>query len=38
LYRSSGYLEVPRFGYYADAPEAVHLGKTMEEPAWPSTH
>ena len=38
LYSSAGYLEVPHFGYYADAPEAVHLGKTiMEEPSCPST-
>lgn len=41
LYRSSGYAEVPRFGYYADQPTAVHLGKliaeTVEETACPST-
>lgn len=30
LYESSGYAPVPRFGYYADAPEAVHLGKVVE--------
>jgi GNAT superfamily N-acetyltransferase len=30
LYESAGYTPVPRFGYYADAPEAVHLGKTLE--------
>jgi GNAT superfamily N-acetyltransferase len=29
LYRSSGYTDVPRFGYYADAPLSVHLGKTL---------
>lgn len=30
LYTSAGYTPVPRFGYYADAPEAVHLGKELE--------
>jgi GNAT superfamily N-acetyltransferase len=30
LYESSGYLPVARFGYYADAPEAVHLGKVVD--------
>lgn len=29
LYRSAGYVEVPRFGYYACAPKAVHLGKLL---------
>lgn len=29
LYRSSGYVDVPGFGYYADAPLAVHLGKSL---------
>lgn len=29
LYRSSGYIDVPHFGTYADAPEAVHLGKQL---------
>ena len=38
LYASAGYVEVPKFGYYADAAESVHLGKDMEEPACPSTH
>ncbi|MFL6118111.1 GNAT family N-acetyltransferase [Actinophytocola sp.] len=33
LYRSSGYEPVPSFGYYADAPEAVHLGKVVECPS-----
>lgn len=38
LYKSAGYVDVPRFGYYADEPEAVHLGKTIaEEPSCPST-
>jgi GNAT superfamily N-acetyltransferase len=40
LYESAGYVEVPTFGYYADAPDAVHLGKTIaiaEEPSCPST-
>ncbi len=36
LYTSAGYTPVPAFGYYADAPEAVHLGKTLEV-ACPST-
>jgi GNAT superfamily N-acetyltransferase len=36
LYRSAGYEPVPRFGYYADAPEAVHLGKAVDA-ACPST-
>lgn len=30
LYTSAGYTPVPRFGYYAEAAEAVHLGKTLE--------
>lgn len=29
LYRSSGYVDVPRFGYYAPYPAAVHLGKRL---------
>jgi len=29
LYESSGYVPVPRFGFYADAPGAVHLGKVV---------
>jgi GNAT superfamily N-acetyltransferase len=29
LYRASGYVDVPRFGHYADAPTAVHLGKFL---------
>jgi len=38
LYKSAGYVDVPQFGYYADEPEAVHLGKTIaEEPSCPST-
>ncbi len=38
LYTSAGYLEVPSFGYYADEPDAVHLGKTIvEESRCPST-
>ena len=37
LYESAGYAAVERFGYYAEAPEAVHLGKTLEV-ACPSTH
>ena len=30
LYESAGYTPVPPFGHYADAPEAVHLGKQLE--------
>ena len=30
LYRSSGYEPVPSFGHYAEAPEAVHLGKAVD--------
>ncbi len=38
LYRSAGYAEVASFGYYADEPEAVHLGRTItKEPSCPST-
>ena len=33
LYRSAGYTSVPRFGFYADAPRAVHLGKDVECPS-----
>lgn len=29
LYRSSGYTDVPKFGYYADAPLSIHLGKPL---------
>jgi GNAT superfamily N-acetyltransferase len=29
LYRSSGYADIPAFGHYADAPDAVHLAKLM---------
>lgn len=29
LYESSGYERVPSFGYYKDAPGAVHLGKAV---------
>jgi GNAT superfamily N-acetyltransferase len=31
LYRSSGYRDIPRFGYYADSPTSVHLGKDLEQ-------
>jgi len=33
LYTSAGYVEIPRFGHYADAPESVHLGKSILAPA-----
>lgn len=36
LYASAGYAPVPRFGSYAEEPEAVHLGKPLEV-ACPST-
>jgi GNAT superfamily N-acetyltransferase len=29
LYRSCGYLDVPKFGFYADAPDSIHLGKHL---------
>ena len=29
LYRSCGYIDIPGFGHYADAPDAVHLAKPM---------
>jgi len=29
LYRSSGYIDIPHFGTYANAPLAVHLGKRL---------
>jgi GNAT superfamily N-acetyltransferase len=29
LYRSAGYTEVPPFGYYAEAPLSLHLGKQL---------
>ena len=29
LYRSAGYTDVPPFGYYADAPLSIHLGKRL---------
>ena len=29
LYRSAGYADVPAFGYYADAPLAIHLAKPL---------
>jgi GNAT superfamily N-acetyltransferase len=33
LYRSAGYVEVPAFGYYADEPLSVHLGKKLSPTA-----
>jgi GNAT superfamily N-acetyltransferase len=29
LYRSAGYTDVPAFGYYADYPNSIHLGKSL---------
>jgi GNAT superfamily N-acetyltransferase len=33
LYRSAGYADVPAFGYYADEPDSVHLGKVLDADA-----
>ena len=33
LYRSAGYTDVEPFGLYACAPESIHLGKVLKEPA-----
>jgi len=30
LYRSCGYTDIPGFGHYADAPDAVHLAKPLD--------
>jgi GNAT superfamily N-acetyltransferase len=30
LYRANGYVDIPRFGHYALAPSAVHLGKLAQ--------
>jgi GNAT superfamily N-acetyltransferase len=35
LYTSAGYEPVPKFGYYAEAPESVHLGKEVACPSTP---
>ena len=37
LYEAAGYVEVPRFGYYANEPSAIHLGKILKEQSCPST-
>lgn len=37
LYKAAGYVEVGKFGYYANEPSAVHLGKILEEQSCPST-
>jgi GNAT superfamily N-acetyltransferase len=29
LYRSAGYDDIPAFGFYADEPDSVHLGKNI---------
>jgi GNAT superfamily N-acetyltransferase len=31
LYRAVGYTAVPRFGYYADDPDSIHLGRPLRE-------
>ncbi|GGS51877.1 N-acetyltransferase [Actinokineospora fastidiosa] len=30
LYRSAGYVDIPAFGHYADAPLSIHLGKVIK--------
>jgi GNAT superfamily N-acetyltransferase len=35
LYRASGYTDIPGFGYYADWPQSVSLGKRLLR--WPSS-
>lgn len=35
LYRSSGYVDVPPFGFYAAYPTAVHLGKRLHRAIGP---
>ncbi|HEV7647786.1 MAG TPA: GNAT family N-acetyltransferase [Actinophytocola sp.] len=37
LYTAAGYAEVPKFGYYANEPLAIHLGKILEEQSCRST-
>jgi GNAT superfamily N-acetyltransferase len=32
LYRSSGYTEIPAYGYYAGSPHSMHFGKTLDAP------
>ncbi|OLF18722.1 GNAT family N-acetyltransferase [Actinophytocola xanthii] len=36
LYASAGYTAVPKFGYYAEAPESVHLGKVLDHEPTPA--
>jgi GNAT superfamily N-acetyltransferase len=31
MYRAAGFVDIPRFGHYACAPDAVHLGKELGE-------
>ena len=33
FYRAAGYADIPRFGYYADYPNSVSLGKPLAHPA-----
>jgi GNAT superfamily N-acetyltransferase len=33
LYRDCGYTDIPAYGYYAESPLSVHLGKALEVPA-----
>ena len=35
LYRSSGYTEIPAYGYYACSPHSMHLGKVLRGPEAP---
>lgn len=30
MYRSAGYVDVPPFGFYADDPVSIHLGKNLD--------
>ena len=32
LYRSSGYTEIPAYGYYAGSPHSMHFGKLLDGP------
>ena len=36
LYHSAGYRPIPGFGYYADDPESIHLGKLLDVSSPPS--
>lgn len=36
LYRSSGYTEIPAYGYYAGSPHSMHLAKLLDRGRAPS--